>query len=60
MQAFIEFIAGLIAVLATAALSHLGVDVERRAPEPREIQRVQDCPETSSPAQSAIRAAQDC
>lgn len=60
MQAFIEFIASLIAVLATAALSHLGVDVERRPPEPREIQRVQDCPDAPSPTQSAIRAAQDC
>ena len=61
MQAFIEFIAGLVALFATAALANLGVDLERRAPEPREIHRVSDdCPDRPTPAEAALRANQVC
>ena len=45
MQAFFEFLAGLIAVLAAAALAHLGIDLEPRRAEPREIHRTNDCPD---------------
>lgn len=56
MQTVIEFIAGLVALLAAAALAHLGVDLERRAPEPaqaREIHRVSHCAEpAAAPAEA--------
>lgn len=43
MQAFFEFLAGLIAALVATALSHLGVDVETRRDDVREIHRTTDC-----------------
>lgn len=58
MQAFLEFVAGLIAVLAAAALAHLGVDLEPRRGEPREIHRTNDCPDAPSAVITA--ANQDC
>ena len=58
MQAIIEFVAGLVAMLAAAALAHLGVDLEpRRAESPREIHRTADCPD--EPAAS-VAPNQDC
>ena len=43
MQALIELLAGLIALLAAAALSQFGVDMEGRHVPEREIHRVQNC-----------------
>src|SRR5690606_468980 len=43
MQALIEMLAGLIALLAAAALSQFGVDMNAPRKSDREIQRVQDC-----------------
>lgn len=63
MQTVIEFIAGLVALLAAAALAQLGVDLERRTPEPREVHRISDCPEPAAqpPAVAATAAAaRDC
>ncbi|WP_296819736.1 hypothetical protein [Brevundimonas sp.] len=60
MQALIEFIAAVVALLATAALSNLGVDLEPRPTETREIHRVRDCPEPVTPVETASRANQDC
>lgn len=62
MQALIEFIAGFVAMLAAAALSQFGVDLDpRQAPQP-EIHRVRDCGE--SPSIAVIAAStereQDC
>lgn len=42
----LEMLAGLIAMLAAAALSQFGVDLHAPRHAEREIQRVQDCPET--------------
>lgn len=50
MQTVIEFIAGLVALFAAAALAHLGVDLERRpapASQEREIHRVSHCGEAA-------------
>lgn len=58
MQAFIEFVAGLIAVLAAAALAHLGVDLEPRQSEPREIHRTNDCGD--EPRAMISTSNQDC
>lgn len=58
MQAFLEFVAGLIAVLAAAALAHLGVDLEPRRGEPREIHRTNDCPD--EPRAMISTSNQDC
>lgn len=57
MQAFIEFIAGLVVMLAAAVLAQFGLDSEPRRQPDREIHRT-DCPEAS-----AIRisgSAEDC
>ncbi|HEY0103326.1 MAG TPA: hypothetical protein VGB60_07655 [Brevundimonas sp.] len=61
MQALIEFIAGFVALLAAAALSQFGLDLDRQKPE-REIHRVRDC---DGGASSGVFAAsterkQDC
>lgn len=60
MQALIEFIAGLVALLAAAALSQFGVDMHRPSPE-REVHRVNDC-DTAKPARTMITsgASHDC
>lgn len=58
MQAFFEFLAGVFAVLVAAALAQLGVDLEPRQSEPREIHRTNDCGE---PANTFIATAnRDC
>jgi hypothetical protein len=62
MQALIEFIAGFVAMLAAAALSQFGVDLDPRQAPQREIHRVRDCSE--SPSVPALTASterkQDC
>jgi hypothetical protein len=47
MQALIEFIAGFVAMLAAAALSQFGVDLDWRQAPQREIHRVRDCGDTA-------------
>jgi len=62
MQALIEFIAGFVAMLAAAALSQFGVDLDMRQAPQREIHRVRDCgdsPTTAVLAASTERK-QDC
>ncbi|WP_427792170.1 hypothetical protein [Brevundimonas diminuta] len=46
MQALIEMLAGLIALLAAAALSQFGVDLNPAHKSDREVQRVRDCGES--------------
>lgn len=43
MQALIEFIAGFVAILAAAALSQFGLDLDPPQKSEREIHRVRDC-----------------
>ncbi|RZJ31307.1 MAG: hypothetical protein EON85_03540 [Brevundimonas sp.] len=45
MQALIDLIAGLIAMLAAAALSQFGLDLDAPRKPEREIHRVRDCSE---------------
>jgi hypothetical protein len=62
MQALIEFIAGFVAMLAAAALSQFGVDLDPRQTPQREIHRVRDC--NDSPPAAVLVASterkQDC
>jgi hypothetical protein len=62
MQALIEFIAGFVAMLAAAALSQFGVDLDPRQTPQREIHRVPDCGD--GPAATVFAASaehtQDC
>ena len=61
MQALIEMIIGFIALLAAAALSQFGLQVDAPRKSEREVHRVQDCGD--SPAASVISAAgrrRDC
>lgn len=62
MQALIEFIAGFVAMLAAAALSQFGVDLDPRQTPQREIHRVRDCGDESAAALFAASAErkQDC
>lgn len=62
MQALIEFIAGFVAMLAAAALSQFGVDLDLRQTPQREIHRVRDCGD-SQPAAVLVATTerkQDC
>jgi hypothetical protein len=62
MQALIEFIAGFVAMLAAAALSQFGVDLDPRQTPQREIHRVPDCGDGPAAAVFAASAErkQDC
>ncbi|MDO9587953.1 MAG: hypothetical protein Q8R45_02005 [Brevundimonas sp.] len=62
MQALIEFIAGFVAMLAAAALSQFGVDLDAAQKPQREIHRVRDCNDGPSSAVLAASAerSQDC
>lgn len=62
MQALIEFIAGIVAMLAAAALSQFGVDLDPRHTPQREIHRVRDCGDSPSAAvlTASTERKQDC
>jgi hypothetical protein len=62
MQALIEFIAGFIAMLAAAALSQFGLDLDARQTPQREIHRVRDCSDGPSKTVLAVSTErkQDC
>jgi len=53
MQILIELIAGLVAMLAAAALSGLGVDISDERPS-REVRRVEERPVDRPPPQKAV------
>lgn len=55
MQALIEMIIGFIALLAAAALSQFGLQVDTPKKSEREVHRVQDCGD--APAASVITTA---
>lgn len=56
MQALIEMIIGLIAMLAAAALSLFGLQLDAPEKPQREIHRVRDC---GDPPAAAVLAADD-
>jgi len=61
MQALIEMIIGFVALLAAAALSQFGLQVDTPKKSEREVHRVRDCGD--APAAAVITAArpqQDC
>ncbi len=62
MQALIEFIAGFVALLAAAALSQFGVDLDAREVPQREVHRVRDCGDGPSAAvlATATERKKDC
>ena len=65
MQVLVELIAGLIAMLAAAALSSVGVDLNERQ-ETREVRRVDDRESRPDPQKAiavvskSAAAVQDC
>lgn len=62
MQALIEFIAGFVAMLAAAALSQFGVELDAREVPQREVHRVRDCGDGPSAAilAAAAKPSKDC
>ncbi len=60
MQALTELIAGLIAMLAAAALAQFGVDLNPSS-HTREVHRVRDCGDEKPAAYATVDAgARDC
>lgn len=59
VQALIELLAGLIALLAAAALSPLGISLHS-ADQDREVHRVNDCGDPGAPAAFTNRSNTDC
>jgi hypothetical protein len=59
MQALIELLAGLIALLAAAALSPLGINLHS-SDQGREVHRVRDCSEPATPATLAASSDETC
>jgi hypothetical protein len=57
MQALIELIIGFVALVAAAALSQFGLQLDTPQKADREIHRVQDCRE--QPAAHVFAAAED-
>lgn len=61
MQALTELIAGVIAMLAAAALSQFGVDLTQPTHTDREVHRVNDCGDRKAPsAMVASRPSDRC
>lgn len=60
MQALIEFIAGLIALLAVAVLSQFGVDMNRAGPADREVRRVSDCVPPAPTSVITVQHGREC
>ena len=59
MHALIEFIAGVVALLAAAAFAQFGVDVNSASNDQPEVRRVSDCGEKHSAALIATAPATD-
>jgi len=60
MQMLLEMLAGLIAMLAAAALSQFGVDLHAPRHSEREIQRVQDCKDAPAATITVAATPGDC
>lgn len=60
MQALIELIAGFIALLAAAALSQFGVDLNSPPQNDREVHRIADCKDAPAGKSFAAPAPRDC
>ena len=51
MKILIDFLAGILALLAAAALSQFGIDLTREAAQP-EIKRLPECSAPATPSSS--------
>jgi len=60
MQALVELIAGLIALLAAAVLAQFGVDTHAPRGADREVHRTTDCRADAPTAVLLSETAQDC
>lgn len=60
MQALIELLSGLIALLAAAALAQFGVDLTPRVDTQREVHRVQSCPPAPADKVEVKKAERRC
>jgi hypothetical protein len=59
VQALIELLVGLIALLAAAVLSPLGINLHS-GDQNREVHRIHDCGDPGAPAGFAAKADTDC
>jgi len=62
MQALIEMLIGFIAMLAAAALSQFGVNLDAQHKTDREVHRIHDCPDTAQASRllAAVDDDRDC
>jgi hypothetical protein len=58
MQTFIDILVSLFAALVATILAQLGLNVDQRASESREVHRTVDCP--SGPSATVSTANRDC
>ncbi|WP_122468559.1 MULTISPECIES: hypothetical protein [Brevundimonas] len=58
LQALLEMLIGLVALIAAAALSQFGVDLNLPQSDSREVQRVTDCGDKAQPAAAIAVASQ--
>ena len=61
MQWLVELIAGFVALLAAAALSQFGLDLDAPRKPDREVQRVRDCnPDAAHVVLAVAERKRDC
>ena len=60
MQTFVNLIAGLVALIAAAALSQFGVDLQIPSSPDREVHRTADCPDAAAASSVAKDTRRDC
>lgn len=60
MHTLIELIAGLVALLAAAALTQFGVDMNAAQASDREVRRISDCSEPTAADAIAAEQPNDC
>lgn len=60
MHALIEFIVGIVALLAAAAFAQFGVDVNGPGAAQPEVRRVTDCAEPASRTMVSAQDSTDC
>ena len=60
MQGLIDLIAGIVVLMAAAALSQFGVDLQFPQPTDREVHRTADCPQPPAGATAVQRPSRSC
>ena len=60
MQALIDLISGLLALLAASALAQFGVEIQRPADNQPEVRRLSDCSQPAGEPTAFVAAKPEC